>query len=313
MIQSILKTYKSLTNIGKVMVFITLFLILFSIFEYFFSSGASGRREGFHVKRNELVFKDNETLYDDFYSNVYDDLFFNDLKDDYQIGTIVNKTTPTEESNILDIGSGTGHIVNKLNAMGFPTIGLDNSSAMIKKSKKNFPNHQFIKGDVSSSQMFPYNSFTHILCLYFTIYYLPNKFTFFENCFRWLRHGGYCIVHLVEPMKFDPLNQSSNPLFLLSPQRYAPKRLTKSKIVFNDFNYQSDFNIDAPNNSAVFIEKFSNKDDNTTFLRNEHKLYMESIDTILQKAQEVGFIVSSKIDMVSVQYEYQYLYVFQKP
>ena len=67
----------------------------------------------------------------------------------------------------------------------------------------------------------------------------------------------------------------------------------------------------------MFVEKFTNRDkdkkNETTFLRNEHTLYIENIETIIQIAQEVGFIVSSKMDMTSVQYEYNYLYVFQKP
>ena len=40
---------------------------------------------------------------------------------------------------------------------------------------------------------------------------------------------------------------------------------------------------------------------------------MEDLDDILVMARDVGFIEKEKIDMVRVTYEYQYLYVFQKP
>ena len=46
-------------------------------------------------------------IYDEFYANVYDDLIFNQIKNDYEVGEIINKTTPDTESLILDIGSGT--------------------------------------------------------------------------------------------------------------------------------------------------------------------------------------------------------------
>lgn len=303
----IYKYYKKLTNVGKIMIWITLFLIAISLF-------GKNAKEGYENEKKIMLFKENNDIYDDFYANIYDELVYNELKDDFQIGEIINKTNPTNKSVILDIGSGTGHNVDKLKKLGFNnTIGVDKSLSMVNKAKDNYPSCNFIKGDIINPSLFQYNSFTHILCLYFTIYYIPNKYQFFENCFIWLMSGGHLVVHLVEPKQFDPILPPSNPLFLLSPQRYAPKRITNSKVVFNDFTYQSDFKLDEENNTALFIEKFENKKNNTKFRRNEHKFYMESIDTILQIAQEIGFIVVSKIDMISVSYEYQYIYVFQKP
>jgi hypothetical protein len=40
---------------------------------------------------------------------------------------------------------------------------------------------------------------------------------------------------------------------------------------------------------------------------------MEDADTIEKIALRAGFILKSKLDMVKAEYEYQYLYVFQKP
>jgi hypothetical protein len=184
---------------------------------------------------------------------------------------------------------------------------------MINKASSKYPDCKFMQGDMINPSLFQYGSFTHILCLYFTIYYIPDKFQFFENTFSWLMSGGYLVIHLVEPNKFDPIIPPSNPLFMISPQRYAKNRITTSKVVFDDFLYQSDFKMNGGGNTALFVEKFANRNDKNTFRRNEHNLYMENIDTIIQIAQDVGFIVSGKVDMVSVQYEYQYLYIFQKP
>ena len=48
--------------------------------------------------------------------------------------------------------------------------------------------------------------------------------------------------------------------------------------------------------------------------QNTHKLYMPTQKHILSLAKSVGFILKGKVDMVSAQYEYQYLYIhnFQK-
>jgi hypothetical protein len=40
---------------------------------------------------------------------------------------------------------------------------------------------------------------------------------------------------------------------------------------------------------------------------------MEQEEHIIQMAQEVGFIIQGKIDLIHSGYEYQYLYLLQKP
>ena len=42
-------------------------------------------------------------------------------------------------------------------------------------------------------------------------------------------------------------------------------------------------------------------------------MHMPTQKHILSIAKENGFILLGKIDMVPVQYEYQYLYILQKP
>ena len=86
---------------------------------------------------------------DDFYVSVYDDLLFNKIKNQYEIGSIMNRTEPTSQSRILDIGSGTGHHVGDLKKRGLNVEGLDSSLAMIKQSKKNYPNCKFTHGNAT--------------------------------------------------------------------------------------------------------------------------------------------------------------------
>jgi len=49
------------------------------------------------------------------------------------------------------------------------------------------------------------------------------------------------------------------------------------------------------------------------FVKNKHKLYMETQKHILSIAKNIGFILQGKIDMVTAQYQYQYMYLLYKP
>jgi hypothetical protein len=123
--------------------------------------------------------------------------------------------------------------------------------------------------------------------------------------------GGYMILHLVNRNKFDPIVEAADPLLLVSPQKFSKKRITNSLVKFKDFQYKADFDLKIDENEAIFTETF--KDDNSKNVRqNLHKLYMEPQKNILSLAKEVGFILLGKIDMVSVQYEYQYIYILEK-
>jgi len=128
---------------------------------------------------------------------------------------------------------------------------------------------------------------------------------------NWLMPGGYLIVHLVDKYKFDPILPAGNPLYIVSPQKYAKERITTTKITFNDFVYNSNFKLHDDNNTATIDEKFKFNDGRVR--KQEQRMYMEDLPTIVNMAQDAGFILQAKIDMVKCAYENQYLYVFVKP
>ena len=306
-IKTLINTYKKLSNWGKVLVFSIVFIILASVFKY-----DKHNHEGFQ-QEHQFVVKEGTNIYDNFYADIYDYLVYSEQKDAYEIGEIVNSTHATEKSVILDIGSGTGHHVGELAKRNIKSVvGLDISPSMIAKAKENYPDADFKQGNIMDSMIFTPDSFTHVLCMYFTIYYIDNKRVFFQNVFNFLKPGGYLILHLVNRSKFDPILPPGNPLTAVSPQRYAKERITNTKIKFNDFEYNADFTIDIPSNKATFVEQFKN-DVNDKVRKHEHAFYMESQEDILGQAKDVGFILDSKIDLVQVAYEYQYLYVLMKP
>ena len=315
-LKSILKNiYKGFVKSSKIQ---KTFYCMFILFIIMVVVRGSDIKEGFTEDtvgistENKFNMVEGSAIYDTFYANIYDDLVFSKLKDDFEIGQIIETTKPTAESRILDIGSGTGHHVSNLKA-----IGVDSSVAMINKAKQNYPALEFKQGDVLNTMLFPSNSFTHITCLYFTIYYIKNKRLFFENCIHWLRPGGYLAVHLVDRDNFDPIIPAGDPFGIVSPQKYANKRITSTVVKFNGFDYNSNFEVDTETDgidmvNATLQETFKNKKDGKV-RKNEHKFYMATQTAILAIAKSVGFILIAKIDMLKCQYTNQYIYVLQRP
>jgi SAM-dependent methyltransferase len=308
--------FSKTTLLHKILYFLAFLISITLIMNY-----GKKQVEGFEekTKTNDFDMRDNvPEIYDDFYVDIYDQLVFNKNKVDFEIGKLVKLTNSTEKSKFLDIGSGTGHHLSNLKANGFVSlVGIDLSPSMVNKAKENYPDLNFINEDALNGNIFPPESFTHITCFYFTIYYIQNKQKFFENCMKWLIPGGFLAVHLVNRDKFDPIIPAGNPFNVVSPQKYAKKRITTTTVKFDDnMEYKSNFSMkdtityNAPN--AFMIETFKNMK-NGNVRKNEHKLYMNTQADILDIAKDLGFIIHAKLDLMPCQYESQYVYVLQKP
>jgi len=308
----LIKTYNKLSNFGKILLFVALLLALIIFFKQVNNRSDGINREGY-AQNDQFIFKTGADVYDDFYSTIYDYLVFNESKNDFEISQIVSITKPSADSVILDVGSGTGHHVAKMTEKGFNVVGLDISPAMVKEAQTKYPEYSknFKRGDALNLAEFHNNSFSHIMCMYFTIYYFKNKRQFFNNCMEWLKPGGCLILHVVDREKFDPILPPGNPLYIVSPQKYAKERITKTKVTFNEFVYNSNFSLDDAGNRAVFEEKFRFNDGKVR--KQEQVLYMEDADEIVSQATDAGFVIQGKIDLVKCAYDNQYLYILVKP
>jgi SAM-dependent methyltransferase len=305
--------FKFNTTLVIVLCALLLFIIIVKIHTYFYSKPHIAV-EGFEDSSQRYVLKTNINLYDAFYASIYDELVYSTIKNEFEIGKIVASTTPTSESVILDVGSGTGHRTYDFTQRGFNVTGIDQSKDMIDIASKKYPQVKFYVADIMNISGFPFNpaTYTHILCLYFTFYYMTDKLKFFQNCYTLLKPGGYLIIHLVDRNQFDPILPPGNPFHIISPQNYTPKRITDTKISFNGFEYTANFNLDKNENIAIFEETF--KDTQTNNMRvNKHTMYMDTIPKILSIVKQTGFIIKDRIDMMECAYDYQYLYVLYKP
>tara|TARA_Y100001980_G_C14548582_1_gene329898 strand:+ start:810 stop:1715 length:906 start_codon:yes stop_codon:yes gene_type:complete len=269
--------------------------------------------EGFKQNQKVVVYN-NKTLYDNFYSQVYDVLFLTESKNIFELEKIIHHTKMNKTSNVLDVGSGVGFHVNYLNKKGIPAIGMDVSKDMIKKATYEYPGNKFQYGDILKlldiDLIEREDKFTHILMLYFTIYYIENKRLLFENCFNSLQKGGYMAIHLVDKNNFDPIINAGNPLKFVDIQSVAKKRITESVVKFKKFTYKAKFSLES-NNIAKFTETFINEFNDKRI--NKHTLYMETQKSILSSAKSVGFRLKTQINLSGVNYKNQYIYILYKP
>jgi len=242
-------------------------------------------------------------IYDDYYANIYDELFLNKTKNDYEIDLIIKKTIPTFNSNFLVIGSGTGHYVGSLTNSGYKAEGLDLSQSMVNKSKQNYPESIFNKGDALESITFNQKTFSHIMCMYFTIYTIKNKRMFFQNCMSWLKSNGFLIIHLVDRDNFDILTDDEQP------HKDSVKLIPTTTATIENHKYKSTFELNG--DVATFTEIITDKRDKS--VRNQvHTLYMPLKEDILKMAKSCGFEIINKYELDEVSYKNHFIYILKK-
>jgi len=140
-----------------------------------FTTPPTQRAEGF-TQSEPFVLKRGQDVFDEFYADIYDELYDVPMRSKNELVQVLINTEPsTRDSVFLDIGSGTGYIVNQLTEAGYETYGIDKSQAMVNYSEAKYPEAEYKCGDVVDSMTFERSTFTHVLCTNFTYYLLDNK------------------------------------------------------------------------------------------------------------------------------------------
>jgi len=279
--------------------------------------GMAPQREGFTDKPNGETFLTNDTLYDKFYASVYDQLTQQQTRTATKVALVLQewekKSWKPSQMEVLDAGCGTGVASAAFAHMKVKKVlALDKSDAMIEKAKVGNQKNQsvmFRVADLNNPSALAGSEVTHAVCFYFTLYYLPDKDTFFRNMFLWVKPGGELVVEVVNKYKFDPLLESASPLVGFSLQKYAKKRMTESKVVFDKFEYTGRFDLYDP--QAEFTETFRFKDGNIR--RQKHKLTMPSMEEVVKMGQAAGWTYVKYVDLLVTGFEYSYLLFFRHP
>lgn len=285
----------------------------------------SEQQEGFTDVQQKETYLNSDELYDSFYASVYDQLTQSQRITEQKVMMIVTEWKKTgalmEHVEVVDAGCGTGVACISLAKMNMKSVlGIDKSKAMIERAQT-FTLDQskltaeqkslitFREGDLLNPSVIGGGAVTHAICLYFTIYYLPDKEAFFRNMFLWVKPGGELVVEVVNKYKFDPMLDSASPWIGFSLQKYSKERVTESKVTFDKFEYAAKFDLQDP--GAEFRETFRFKDGKVR--RQRHRFVMPPIDEIAKMAQVAGWTYTKFLDLTLIGFEYSYLLFFRHP
>jgi len=320
---------------GSAMLWSVLILLIFGTLQYIwliyedkYAVQKSDYKEGFvdtgattDSEQASLVWFENEELYDEFYASIYDSLTQLAGRYPQEVTLIIHqwkKSTTVDTMDVLDCGCGTGIasiFFAKQNVNSI--VGLDISKAMIRRANNttlvgaNLTRAQkeaitYQVGNMQIESTFTAGQFSHAVLLFFTVYYSNDPVGLFKNLFFWIRPGGCLAIEVVNKYKFDPLLEAASPFFGLSVQKYSKKRVTKSKVEFDTFSYEAEFDLQDP--TAEFREVFRFKD--KSIRRQRHTMNMRDIKEIVDLAASTGWKYTGFVDLLTAGFEYAYVLLF---
>lgn len=82
--------------------------------------------------------------------------------------------TVKDNSNVLDVGCGNGRLLEVLVNKKIKYLGVDNSEALIKIAKNNYPSNEFRVGDILALDQETKNNFDYIFCLA-VLQHIPSR------------------------------------------------------------------------------------------------------------------------------------------
>ncbi len=93
-------------------------------------------------------------------------------------------------AKVLDIGCGAGVPITKTLAERYSVTGVDISSEMVRRARKNVPEASFIHNDIMTME-FPPDEFNAVVSFY-AVFHLPREEHpgLFKRIHEWLKPGG---------------------------------------------------------------------------------------------------------------------------
>lgn len=284
---------------------VLVFLVLFMLVRYIYHPWRHKRyyEEGFDQATVYVLQRDAQ-VYDSFYAEMYDLLHQSKQRLHKEL-ELIGKTVSWEphRSSVLDVGCGTGHAVGWLLQQGFVDVqGVDRSSAMVAVAhEQGLSEQQVRQGDVLDSLLYDRARFTHLLCLYLTVYSFEDKRRFFSNCYHWLKPYGQVVVHVVDPKRYKPM-KTCLPMIVNKGKKEQEKEGKKEKekeeeqkeekeeprrLLFKGFQYEWKFSREGFWNER-FIDRSTGK-----VREQEQTLFLD--DDIVAIAKGCGFVLQGQI------------------
>lgn len=106
-------------------------------------------------------------------------------------------------ASVLDVGSGNGYFLKKLEHAGFRTAGFDISPELLRIARQRCPYISFYEGDVEESANFLNGKWDAVTCS-FVLDGLQNIDAALGNLNRLLVSGGHMIINIPHPAFLGP-------------------------------------------------------------------------------------------------------------
>lgn len=263
--------------------YLFIFILLSAIIIFFFLA-RNEYIENFDDYSNFILKDSPNKIFDEFYANIYDKLFKNKkyLPDIIPIKKFTidnNNHFAKSDIKFLDLGCGTGNNIKALQQLDIKCVGVDNSINMLERARSK-SDCKLIKADFNKKHIFQKNSFTHILGLQHSIYYVQNIENFFKNINYWLKLRGFFCIQLIDTS--------------------ISKKKMKKKM--DQYYYLSHWS-----NTNHFKENFLFSD-KSKHIQHDHNFNINPIISYIQLAKKTGFSFYKKYKTP----EKDYIYIFKK-
>lgn len=144
------------------------------------------------------------SLYDQL-ASIYEAMYqtFIDYDDEFQVYSDIVKQHDFVQ--VVEIGSGTGHLAKRFQEAGFDYLGLDYSAAMIRIAQEKHPDLQFVQGDMRDFKLaLPVESM--IVTARTLSYLISNQDVdaAFKSMHHNLKKGGLLAFDFIDANRFIP-------------------------------------------------------------------------------------------------------------
>ena len=178
-------------------------LIISLIIKYIYHKHLSyDKRFNYNFQINTNLY--NKSTYNEIYSKIYDDLFYNKERYDFEtniILTIIKKNFKDKNIKWLDLACGTSkHYSNSLSNIQY--IGLDKSKYMLNQAIKHNTHKKFIKYNLENLDKLR-GQYDIITSFYCGLFYVKNIEKVLNDIYNKL--NGYLIIVCLDKTKLENL------------------------------------------------------------------------------------------------------------
>lgn len=178
-----------------------------------------------------------ETIFDDFYAFLLDDLFYH--SEFYErFCKIILYYTNSVYNNHLCIGIKHGGHMNEIMKNNAKITSISKSFSLVKLCKYNYNNniYKYVNDYEKNSYIFDENEFTHISLIDNEIYYTTNLNGLIYNISKWITNRGYLFIdvyHNINNLK-DYLTNKDNGTYIKLNYTYSDeiKHINPNKFYF---------------------------------------------------------------------------------